>query len=980
MTVTGLLPLVSFFASNYTYLIMRRITTIFALLLSVWASAQESTGSVAGKMTDADFNDEPLAFANVLIKGTTMGATSDFDGLYEISGLEPGDYVVVFSYVGYETREVPVLVEAGKVSEVNVSMAASAQALDEVVVTVVRRQDSQVAQLLAQKKAVTVVESIGAKELGRLNVSDAASATEKIAGVTSSEASGDIFVRGLGDRYLSTTLNGLPVPSDDVEKKNIDLALFPTRVINNVGISKTYGVQGSADVSSGAINIASKELAGESDFSIGFSSGINTNVAQNGVFDNFRVSPNYDDTSLGFYSQDNTLQEQILQQSWNTIQLDNPVDYGVSLTAGKKFFDNKLALLFSGSHSRSFGYQNGLFRQFRSNFIDDTITDAVEYNTNIVNTALFDATYFINEKNKIRSTTFFINKYKEELFEGGRDGESTIFEETNPGDGLFQFIRDQNIKQTRVFVTQLMATHRLSDQNTLEWKGSYNQLTADEPNRIRNEINFDPTSDFVEFGFTGGFQQRKSSQEIEDIEFNGVIKDIMQIIDEENTKFKIEVGASYRNKERDFASEFVGVEETTRNAVAPPSIDDIGSVFTTENFNNGNLQLNLLGLNENGDNQDIYTGSLESKALFADFTVSLGRWNFNTGFRLQEDNIAVNYDIGNLFPRTGESIQDYSNLYPTLNVKYQLDEEDKQALRLGISRTVTLPEFKEIAPFEYVAPTGQITAGNPDIQGSQNLNIDLKYEFFPTPGQVISVATFFKDISNPINRALRRGSAGIFSYFNTSDNATVSGIEVESKLDIFKSDESDDDGNPIGDELGIIFNATRMWHNQDLREFRDENGNLIRSFRYSNITETGLQGASDWILNTSLLYNTRGKNPFSAAVTANYADDKIFSLGVPTDQANLDLFYNDAIIEKGFVVLDAVVSKEFGENWKVQISGRNLLDPDIRQTQKVLQNVSDLFALTPEERLLDENRIEKEETVRSYTLGRTFSISLNYKF
>jgi len=207
---------------------MRNFFAVLFILGTSTLLAQE-TGSIIGKLTDKEVNNEPLAFANVLIKGTTKGTTSDFDGLYELADLEPGSYTVIFSYLGYETVEIPdVNVEAGKVTTINIPMAANeGVALDEVVVTTLARKDSEVALLLDQKKAVEIKESIGAQQLGRIGVTDVATATTKISGVTSSQASGNIFVRGLGDRYLSTTLNGLAVPSDNVERKNIDLGLFP---------------------------------------------------------------------------------------------------------------------------------------------------------------------------------------------------------------------------------------------------------------------------------------------------------------------------------------------------------------------------------------------------------------------------------------------------------------------------------------------------------------------------------------------------------------------------------------------------------------------------------------------------------------------------------------------------------------------------------------------------------------------------------
>ncbi|HET7360615.1 MAG TPA: carboxypeptidase-like regulatory domain-containing protein, partial [Salinimicrobium sp.] len=224
---------------------MKNYFLFIALITTSILQAQYlETGSIAGKLTDKEMNGMPLPFANVIIKGTTIGTVTDYDGLYTIEDIEPGTYTLVFSFVGYETITIPnVEVMGGKVTEINTALGTSAAALEEVVITTVAREGSEFAMLLEQKKAITIKESIGAQKLAKMGVSDAAAATTKISGVSSSEASGDIYVRGLGNRYLSTTLNGLPIPSDDVARKNIDLELFPARVIQSLGISKTYSVK-----------------------------------------------------------------------------------------------------------------------------------------------------------------------------------------------------------------------------------------------------------------------------------------------------------------------------------------------------------------------------------------------------------------------------------------------------------------------------------------------------------------------------------------------------------------------------------------------------------------------------------------------------------------------------------------------------------------------------------------------------------------
>ncbi|WP_339650777.1 TonB-dependent receptor [uncultured Maribacter sp.] len=935
---------------------MNKLLLFTFLFISINASAQD-TGSIVGKLTDKEVNNEPLAFANVLLKGTTKGTTSDFDGLYEISNIEPGIYTVSFSYLGYETVEIPnVEVIAGKVTTIDVPLSASqGVSLDEVTVTTVARKDSETALLLDQKRAIEIKESIGAQQLAKIGVSDVATATTKISGVSSSEASGDIFVRGLGDRYLSTTLNGLPIPSDDVEKKNIDLGLFPTRVIQNVSVSKTYSVLSSADQASGNINISSRELQGSEELSVSIRSGVNTNVAKSGVFDNFKVSPNQRNVDFGFFDQNASTRDLITIQGWNPKVQSTPINYTYSIAAGKRIKE-KLSAFINASQSESYEYGQGLFRQFRSNFVDDTITDATVYSKKVTTSGLLDLTYFINDKNKIKSSTFFVNKLTDEVYEGGRNGEGTIFEESDPAEGLSQFVRDQNIKQTRLLVSQLLGTHKLGEKNSLEWAGGYNLVNANEPNRIRNEVNFDSDGTLVQLGRTGGFQQRKSKQLITDNEFNGYLKDVIEVLNDEDNEnsFNIELGVNYRNKKRDFESLFVGVEETSTNAINPVDIDNIGSIFQASNFVSGVLELNEL-------QTDFYNGALTSQAAFADFNVGLKKWNFNAGLRFQKDDLKVTYDVGNIPGRIGEANKNYNNVYPSLNVKYSLN--DNQALRLAISNTITLPEFKEVSPFEYVSQTGQVTRGNPDLDASKDINYDLKWEYFPSNGQLISLAGFYKEIKDPINTVQDRGSAGVFSYFNSGEKGEVYGFELETKVDLVKV--NDEGETPKGINLDLNFNATRMWHSQDLKEVRDADGNFIRTFRYKGLTQTGLQGASDWIVNTSLNFSTPSDNPFSASLTANYASDKIYALGAPEVQSQSETFYNDAIIEKGFVVFDATLTKELGEHWTLRFLGRNLLNPDIKRTQLVKPSTTN---------------VETEEIVRSYTSGTTLSLGLNYSF
>lgn len=928
---------------------MSKLFTAGMLLVTALTFAQ--TGTIEGALTDKDANGEPLPFANVILKGTTKGTTTDFDGNYTIDNVPVGTCTVEFSFVGYETVEIQnVTVETDKFTRIDAALGASAAALDEVFITVQTSRERETALLLEQKEAVTIKESIGAEQMRKLGVSDASSATTKISGISKTDGSGDVFVRGLGDRYLSTTLNGLPIPSDDVERKNIGLELFNTRLIQSIGVSKTMSPNLSADQASGTIDIASKDLSGSSELSARVGAAINTNVLQDGNFQNFKVSPNSNDVTAGIYVKDISTRRAITEQTWAPQTANLPVDNQVSFSIGKKLGE-RFKVLFTAGQNSTYEYQNGVFRQFRSNFVDDTIPDAITWKKEVATSALFTTKFKADDNNNLKFTALVINKITDQVFEGGREGTASIFEETDEGEA-FQFVRDQNLKKTLVSVTQLSGDHDLSEGNTLTWAGGYNFLSADEPNRIRNEVNFNFTEpgqeDLVQLGRTGGFQQRKSVQKITDIEYNGRIADLFKIYDDETNSFNINIGADFRKKTREFRSRFYGVEETVLNAVNPESIDAIAAIFTQANFDNNILKLNEL-------DPDLYDGTLQSVAGFANFSGSLGKFSVAAGLRFQKDDIDVDFDVNNFPGRIGQATKDYRRLYPSFNLKYDINEQ--HSVRFANSTTRTLPEFKEIAPFEYVSPQAQVTRGNPDIEASTNYNYDLKWEFFPSKDQLVSFTAFYKEIEDPINKVQDRGAAGIFSYFNSAEKAEIYGLEIETRINLLAGDEQP--------KLRLGLNAARLWTSQDLKDDFDEDGNLIRTFKYNNKTETELQGASEWIVNTSLNFETNEEFPWDASLVANYASDRIFALGSPEFQSSGAINYNEAIIENGFVTLDAILNKELNKNWTIGLQAKNILNPEIKRTQLIRPSTTG---------------IESEETVLSYTRGVRLGLNINYSF
>lgn len=912
---------------------MKKLILVLTLLITAFSFAQ--TGSITGKLTDKEYNNEPLAFANVIIKGTTTGTTSDFDGFYTLDNLEAKDYTLIVSFVGYETQEIPVTVVAGQELKLNVVMSASAASLDEVVITTTTRRASETALLLEQKKAVVIKESIGAERLSKIGVSDAAVATTKISGVTKSEGSGDIYIRGLGDRYLSTTMNGLPIPSDDVNNKNINLNLFSTNIIENVGISKTYGTSSYADQTSGNVDITSKGYS-KKGASVSLNSGYNTNVL--GFDGDFKRSVATENATLGFHKKEYALVDLITRQGWDPLKQKSTGNYGVSLSGGQKFevFGKELKVFVAGSHSKSSEYQEGLFRSYRSNILDNEFTDTESFTTKTNTTGYVNLGLKLSDDHRLKISSLSVNTSNDNVYEQGRNGEGYVFDQDPQEDGAF--VRDQNFKQTILLVNQIEGSHQIKENNKLTWAAGYNYVLAQEPNRVRNEANI-LDENTVQYAHVGDFQQRKSNQKIEDTEYNAYLNDAISfgtLDEDDNHPFKLNFGANFRQKDRVFSSLFTGVRA---RGFQVPSVDQFSETFTTENFENG------LVLRDR--DADRYDADLNAIAGYANLDFHLGeKLSGNTGVRFERDEINVLWDVANYVGRVGSIKKEYSKLYPSLNLKYTLN--DKHSVRFASSLTQTLPEFKELAPFEYVSPTGRVTRGDPDLEKSDVFNVDFKYEFFPSKGQLISATAFYKDIKNPINLAQTRGSSGIFEYANTGDKANIFGFEFETRIELLKNEDEES-------LLDFNTNITKMWFNQD----------LLEDFQYKSITESDLQGASDLILNSSLSYNSKTEKEFNATLTGNYSSDKVFALGSPEDFSNSAVLYNDEIIEKGFFTLDFVVSKMLTEKLQIKLVGRNLLNPDIQQTQLV-RNIN--------------TGVETDEVVLSYKKGAQLNLSLKYDF
>lgn len=908
----------------------RGILAIFAFLfLNLSAFAQ--TGIIKGSVVDAVTN-EVLVGAVVRLEGSTTGGATDLDGLFNLPAVKVGTYTLTVSYISYKQVILEnVVVENNKETLLDIKMESSDINLQNVIIVARANRENIAVLLNSQKLSGIIQENVGARQLSVQGVSDAASASTKITGVTRSESSGEVFVRGLGDRYLATTMNGLPIPSDNVDKKNIDLGLFETSIIQNLGISKTYNGEGFIDQTAGNVNIVSKEYVDK--VALSLQSGTNTTLLTNDIWKNFKVSPNYKQSLLSFHKTGNSLQTNLTEQSWDPSTLSIPLDWGFSAMGGAKtnIAGHQLLSFSTISYKQEHQYSSGIYRKYVENILQNEFLDAQSWSSTQNLTGLLNLYYNIGEKLQLSFNSLFINKLSDNVYEQGRNQSGYVRDSGEPSEDHV-FDRDQNTKTTLLLVEQILGKHKLNEKNSLSWALGYNLVNASEPNRIRNRVGVYDNLLFVDMHGIGNFDNRKSSQKIVDNEINGYVKDEWEFL-LGDSKIKSTAGVNFRHKNRSFVSNFAGADIKDLS-MTNIKIDHLSNIFTQSEFNSSLIRVLP---------QDVYDASLNAAGGFLNLGFDYGAFDGSIGARIEANNINLSWDISNdQYSDVEYRNKLYWNVYPSLNLKYEMTE--KQNLRLSGSKTITLPEFKELAPFPYVSPTGNITKGNPELLLSNNYNIDLKWEYFKDRGELLSFASFVKYIQDPINVTMERGAGRSFITANTGENATVLGLEAEARLNIYETD------NAV---LRFIGNATKMWFNQ----------NLLPKYQYNNKTTTGLQGAPEFISNVSLSYENQ-KNNLIASISGNYSSDRIAALGHPLSASEPNVYFNEDIIEKGFISLDVVLSYNLTDKIALKLTGKNLLNPTIEQTQKI--------------KTFD--NIESEQFVESYQKGTKMQFTINYTF
>lgn len=903
-----------------------KLKFLFIALFVTALSFAQNMATIAGTVTDGDMNNETLPFASVVVKGTAISATTDENGHYALS-VPPGTHVLVFDFMGYESATQEVTVVSGETKTVDKTLKSTSVLLQDVVIEKTVSREKETALLLEQKNATVITQTIGAQEMARKGVSDAEGAVTKMTGITKQQGERNVFVRGLGDRYNSTTMNGLPLPSDNPEFKNVSLDYFASDIIKNIAVNKTFSSNIHGDVGGANIDIITKEHTGSEYIDLSVSAGANSQTLSQDFL--MKDGTNF----FGSAGKDNgpgSLDSYNFKNSLNPESQSTQINSGISLSGGKRFNigNDALSVYVVGSHNGGYKYRDGVIRMSNSVGTVYQDQDFERYSYNAQQTVMGNFKYRTESQNTFSFNSMYLHSYTSTV--GDFFGINAPEE-----DGDLQFMRRQQVNNNNFYVNQLLSTLKVTDKLELDLGVSYNMTRSTEPDRAVNRYLFRDGEFSPSFSSAG--ENRRYFAELEENDLSGKAVGTYSLSTDKISK--IDVGYNYRNTTRDFEN-IQYVHRFPAGFVAT-DINNPDGLYNQANLDAGIFQLQTgRGTGSNAFDPFRYNVDRTLHSGFASFTHDITPKLLvvaGARFDMINQEIDFNTNIANS-NISGKGIIDEKYILPNLNLKYSINE--KHIVRLAGSMSYTLPAFIEIAPFKYDAESYEVQ-GNADLVPSETINADIKWEFYPKASELIAVTGYYKYIKNPIARSEIPSAGSVLTYLNVGGNAVVMGAELEVKKDIYTIEPGENGGETV---FSGGLNVSYLYSDQKLE-------NSLASF--TNTTDA-LQGASPLLANADITFRKSSQNyDFTSSLVVNYFSDRIFSVGTRGAEN---------IVETGIPTMDFISSIKLGEHFGINLKARNLLNPEFTLKRESAGNAN------------------PETTLLAYRLGIDFSLGLSYKF
>ena len=818
------------------------------------------SGKVTGLIMDGEY-DEPMAFANVIVKGSTIGTTTDFDGKYSLD-LEPGEYTLTFSFVGYQTIEVSeVLIKSDEVEQVDVTL--STNTLDEIIITTTVRKNTESAVLDIQKKSAVMLDGLSSQGIKKAGASNIASAVKSVPGV-SVQGGKYVYVRGLGDRYTKSILNGVDIPGLDPDRNTIQMDIFPTNILENIIVIKSAAAEYPADFTGGVVDIVTRDFPTKKETSFSIGSAYNSEMH---FKNDFLIGPSEGTDFLGF--DNNSRSRPInryqyipgtfenyplltqLTSSFNPIlqaeRKTSKNNFNFGFTTGNQFLvgdNDKLGYQFSLSYRNETSfYKNRVDNRLTKdpnnssnyNLLTSRLSTGDEGENNIILSGLAGLVYK-RENSKYKLNLLHIQNGESV---GGYFNQEAS--QAGAGGGIEQYTKDV-IQYTQRSVTNLLLNgqHNIENGWNVDWKISPTLATVLDKDHRTTAFQITQEGDAIIAPSSSGYPQRVWRDLFEFNLANQVNFLKKYTLKDKPAKLKFGGGMTY--KFRDFELDYYIF--TSTNPVVPNG--QANNLLLTENIWTPETQAgthlvfgNLYqSANSYEGEQRIYSGYFSNEFELIENLKSV------VGIRtelFQSYYTGQNQSGSQVF--YNEKIIDNFDIYPSANLILSLNENSN--LRSSFSKTTARPSFKEASRAQiYDAISDRLFIGNLDLKPSYIDNLDMRYEIFGDKGDIIAFSGFYKTFKDPIELTFFASAPNQLTARNLG-SAKVHGAEFE-----------------IRKPLNIISDDVRKWRfslnasliKSSLEMFEDEYNNRLNAARDGeSISRTrDLQGQSPFLINSNI--------------------------------------------------------------------------------------------------------------------------------
>jgi len=926
---------------------MQKFFTILLLLfVSVLAYSQKAAikGTIIDKKTG-----ETLPAVNVVLAGTTQGTISDFDGNYYLNNITPGVYTIKFVFISYESKEIEnVELKAGETKVFDVKLGEAVLELDAVIVTAKKIERTETALVAMQRKSAVIINGISSQEMLKTGASSAAGALKKVTGVSVQNGK-YVYVRGLSDRYSKTILNGADIPGLDPERNTVQMDMFPTAVLDNMLVYKSFAPNLPADFTGGLIDIKTKDFPEKLSLTFSVQLGYNpqANFINNfltysggsydflGIDDGTRNLPDEAKGNIPSRYENNAKLNKITK-SFNKIWFPKEKmsglnqKYSLSIGNQKQVFGKTLGFFAGGSYSYDYKYfNNGFYGRYK---LTDKNAEGLnsEYESqswmfgqnNAVWALIGGLGLKLNDNNSIGLTV--INNHS-----GQKNSNFSHFIDYRDNSDLRQR-RTLEFTARNLFVSQLKGNHKLPHFNNLkiDWIGSAALASQNEPDirYLINDINTENGDTVYYVNKSMYSYPRRFYRNMKEQDYFGKIDfELPVTLFDNNAKIKAGFADTYKNRDytqtqMSFAENKITRYSDMADYFADDNIDAVTGIYVQAS--------------QKDDQKNSYTGTQNVFAAYAMADV-LPVSKLRAIFGLRVEN--VNMKTQNLLTVNSQSgTLDELNILPSINITFSPD--DFMNFRVGYNRTLARPSFREKSTMAIENQVGDIIIGNDSLKQTEIDNIDFRWEKYFNPGEVMSFGCFYKKFHNPIERSFNTEAINPEITWRNVDNAEMYGVEAEISKQL--------DFVSFFKNIKISANVTYVYSQVsiDSKELESK-----RYFDPDYPSTRSMFEQSPWIVNAILSYKNDSIG-LSANISYTYNAGKL----VIVNPTGIPDIYSTPTNNLNFNI-----TKQLGDKFALRFQIKNILDT--KKTYYYEYN-------------------SKVYNYLDFGLGREYSIKLSYRF